>query len=113
MRAEGARKTGDPVSTMLRARHCVEYVELALAEASSTGQVAADLPTIEDPAAWVAERFDGLMTAWERANTENPRNPHGPMERMLRQRVANPADVRAAFRVARKQAERDRAQVAR
>lgn len=63
--------------------------------------IPSDLPTITDPAAWVAERFDGLMTAWERANTENPRNPHGPMQRMLRQRVANPADVQTAFRDAR------------
>ena len=34
MRAEGARKTGDPVTTLLRARNCLDYVELATGGAS-------------------------------------------------------------------------------
>ena len=31
MRAEGARKTGDPLGTLLRPRNCLDYVELAIA----------------------------------------------------------------------------------
>ena len=30
MHAEGARKTGDPIGTLLRAKHCLKYVELSI-----------------------------------------------------------------------------------
>ena len=41
IKADGARKTGDPIETMLRPKHCVVYVELAI-KASSQGSTSVE-----------------------------------------------------------------------
>lgn len=102
--AEGRDRSRE-VDTLLR--HDRWDKRLDAAQASVRPASTRPVEVITNPEAWVAERFAGLLEGWQRATAEDPQNPHGLFDRMLRQRVDKPRDVAAAFRRARLQRERD------